>query len=416
MVGDYYGDFLSPGTNTADDGSYELTSVDAGEIRARASSRANGKDSAKLSLAHGRIIEWNPVLTFGSRLFVRVIDERGEQLVDWVVEASATAIEGSPDFHASSATGPDGRCVINNCPARPMRVEVIDIKHFAMPQLVLDTVRVTGEEQVLRVRDESRLTSKFSGTLVDADDHPVKAKVAVTSLRRRRGLESWSDDRTGKFECGPFTADTYLVNATDDQGVNHRVGSYALPSNHDVDLGRIVLERAGRLQIAIRHVASIDVEAMRVMVRTDDPEGMTFGSDWDASRVPETIPVAPGNYFVDLIGSAIADARSRVVVRAGETTRVELEPIPGAFCSYRIVPEPNAALIAKAHLEFVDAHGVVVHSMDSDGEGRTELRGGYGLATGDYILRVTTDDGRRGEGQLCAGVGFMHGEALIRVR
>ena len=78
--------------------------------------------------------------------------------------------------------------------------------------------------------------------------------------------------------------------------------------------------------------------------------------------------------------------------------------------------EPNAALIAKAHLEFVDAHGVVVHSTDTNGEGRTELRGGYGLAMGDYILRVTTDDGRHGEGQLRAGVGFMHGEALIRVR
>jgi RNA polymerase sigma-70 factor (ECF subfamily) len=390
-----YGSFLSSHTKTASDGSFHLDSLGDGRIKITAWKPKLIKVERTLTAKPGDDLEWNPVLAPAAEMHGRIVDEQGAPLASWGVGASAFDPIRHENFQSDARTDAEGRFVINNCPAVPMRLEISQ-SWESLPVFALEDVRKSPEEFVVRVPDGARLSAGIRGVLIDADGNSPGGNVFVQDSRFARTCMAKVALDSGAFRQDALPPGHYALQARDKEGVVHELGKRDLASGQTLDLGNIVLERPGHLVLVFKNAEGFDRREFLFLARPADRGRVVWGGDWPGDKIPDKYPLAPDDYRLCISGGdQVASERVDFKIRTGEDTVIQYEPKRGVARSFKIVTASSVSG-ARVLVEALDASGKVVAENDLD-NGTTLMYANFMLAAGDYTLRATAHDGRRTE-------------------
>ncbi len=220
------------------------------------------------------------------------------------------------------------------------------------------------------------------------------------------GQQVDADRKTGAFRFGPIAPGTYWLGALDGNDARHVLGTYDVARDQALDLGRIVLPRPGRLVVKVSTDPAIDPREMHFSASSFDRSDTFHILTRNFDKAPDGAAFAPGEYVLRVSGTnRVASESHPFTIHSDEDTIVEVHPKPGAMRTCRIAAAPGDRIPAKIQAQVTDADGRVVEDCDRKMGELTELEIGYVLAPGDYTIRASTDDGRKGETRLHVELG-----------
>lgn len=160
-------------TETADDGSFELTGLEPGVPIDLHFAKRGFAEEILLSVEVPTPLPLEVALGAGHPLSGRVIDEAGDPVADARVEATDEETAGRP---VGTTTGPDGRFALADLPPAPHRLVA---RHEGFVPANRDGVHPGGVEEIELIL---RTGASIAGRTVDTDGEAVRgARVAVAA-------------------------------------------------------------------------------------------------------------------------------------------------------------------------------------------------------------------------------------------
>jgi len=349
--------------------------------------------------APGETLTWEARLVKGGEIRGLVVDETGAPLAGWAVR-----VEDDPhvpedhdlDFAETDA---EGRFVVQDMHERPHRVELCSPDNREFPVAVARNVRPGTGELRLQVESERWPSVFLAGRVVDELGKPTDGAQLVLGRETLRGGRLHYPDPTGAFELGPLPPGTWLLRAGSPELPDVPsvvLGPRELAPGETWDCGTIVLGRGGVLAVTARGLASGAEPSFGVQREGVFP--LSLWRDGDAWR---SGPLQAGPYHLQVSGTGVAALRLPFEIRAGETTRLDLDLAAGQLVTIRAHAE-GAGEMAQPRLRILDARGEIVLDgslwFRPDAEGLVHP-GDYGtqlaLLPGEYRVEVGFDDGPR---------------------
>lgn len=341
------------------DGSFELRGISAGTFSIGAGSRSVGSTHADLSGADGDVITWNPVIDPGRVVTGRLIDERGEPLAGWKINARPDDEDSSTSFWGQTRTEADGAFRIVCCPAEALKLQCID-KSIACKfvDAVWHEVFADGEVREYRVLDSCRATSYIEGRTVDAQGIATAARLCLERDDRRLPYAFWSEAGTGRFRVGPLGSGTYRLAMTL-HGQTSALPRFELGSHATRALGDIQAGASGQLAIKVIVPEGADPESLSVHVTSQFPNDRE-----PYRRVPlaelDTLTLAAGTYVVSAHGPNAYGENTKVEVAVGSTQTLTLHPRVGARLALDVRAPNGDPPPQRLRIRVLDAAGNMV--------------------------------------------------------
>lgn len=387
-----YAAFLSGVTYADVDGRYRLIDVGLGDVSLRASKRDVGKAETTLSGAEGESLRWDPVLDEGGKIQGRIEDPRGAPRSGLYATARPVQDPRSP-ARATAETGPDGAFRIAGLVPGAYDVEV---STGSPGQVVLKVpnLQPSEEHHVWILADEAFPSARIRGSLAVARGvarelfayHPTPHGGPMHPLR----FEGEA------FSGGPFLPGKWEVVTGGRGAPGQRLARFELARGEHRDLGRLVLDAPGRIEVSIGAVLAerpISVDLV--------PDGGTATSGTSirvASESTAAMAIAPGRYGLWATDGDLRAACAAVDVPAGGTAHATL-----AFERAGTVSVQVASLVdagdEPTEYEVRDARGHLVFRR------RSGFVSDHLLPPGVYTLRARCGErlGRPREITLSAG-------------
>lgn len=379
---------LDPSCTTGPDGAFRLGGLAAGQNRVSVRASELGSFEETLELAPGEERLWEPVLGLGLVLAGRVLDEGGEPLAGWRVEAHGE-LPQQVSSHDGARTGADGRFVLRGLRDVPHRV-VVEAPDTSVSVLELGGRR-PGTELELRVPAARRPSARVRGAVVDASGAlplELQLELATESL----GMPSVVDE-AGRFDLGPLVPETYVVRLRARGHPEHVLGPRRLAPHESWDLGTVVLTPAAAL--VVRTTSSPEGGVLQPwfrLHRASEDGTFDLGPVAPSGQGWERPGLAPGRYVLELGGTRVATARLPFELRPGEERRLEV-PLRAGHAQEIQVRVPQGLGAVRVHLEVRGAAGELV----VEDELWPRLPGDYRLwptlAAGLYTVTASLPDG-----------------------
>jgi hypothetical protein len=175
-------------------------------------------------------------------------------------------------------------------------------------------------------------------------------------------------------------------------------GPFALAPHETRELGAVRVQNGGRL--LVRAHRSDGEPLSRFLAELSDGHGHEQCVETNAMVAPGQ-SVAPGEYGLVVNCDNAARVLQPVVIRAGETTAVDLELEPAARRAI-LFPATFPAgwsSVRKVDVEIRRRTGESVLDCDFAPADERQMGLNLVLAVGSYVLRLTTDKGSRYEGE-----------------
>ena len=168
------------------EGRFLFEDLEPRDYRLRAGGGPYGLAFLEVVVAEGEHLEWNPTLDRGRETAGVLTTEEGAPLEGWRVELSLR--NPRDPWVAVAKTGPDGRFVVPNCPAGPLRLEFFAPEQPHLPTLVIDGVRADGVEARYVLATADRLASAAQIGVESAEHEVLRpAKVRLWQPTSDRG-------------------------------------------------------------------------------------------------------------------------------------------------------------------------------------------------------------------------------------
>jgi hypothetical protein len=323
----------------------------------------------------------------------RVVDERGQPLVKWVVNVSPEG-EPNPQWWAYLHTDAEGRFVARGCRAVECRLEVFDpdSKGGFYPVAFVRDVKRGTNDLCVRVPDSALHFAALSGQVVDADGRPVRgANVAVRDPQVRI-YKSWTTDAAGRFRAERLPARAYRVDVRADNHPLVQLGERTLAARADVELGTIVLPHGGRVALTCSGSEPRRWWSAALYSATGEPIDVL--DDKTEPRLSSLM--APASYQLRIVGDGIAPVVRDVEITDDRTTNVEIALEPGREHALE-VREPRAGAWRRLDIAILDAQGRRVWGFDEFSRRGNEPVGfSVTLGTGTWRVQAKTDTGLTG--------------------
>lgn len=379
------GEFSSCEARSREDGSFELDSAPVDEFEIEVAHDAHGRASELLHGAPGAQLEWNPVLSLGRVLRVRVAAPAAKLPHYWVrVDARG---HGGSYFRVLTPDA-DGRVAFPQCPDGPLHVELIDtLANSDAPCAVYPELFADGIEVVLRPDSALAPSASVRGRVVDGLGVGIGgARVTLTRVGDAPVELATASD--GAFESPrlPALRMALLVEA---EGFAPRdAPALALQPSQQLDVGELVLHRAASLIARLRRGAGVSSDP-RLIVLTD-----AGGRDYVLNvieGVARSGALAPGRYSIRGADRSAAVAPLEVELAEGERRELDLDTELGVEVALAV--ETSAGQRPDATVDFVLRQaGALVRTgrFRDDAPARLVTR----LSPGEYAFIVSLDDGR----------------------
>ncbi len=390
-----YGDFLSSMTETDGNGSFRLRGLAPGEISIRASAERKGRVEAKLVARSGEVVRWEARLDRGRVIEGRVVDGDGRPLEAMMVDAK----DRNQQWWGQSTTDSDGRFAILNCPDRPCRLTVTDLKQrIGYPLATVEDVVADSGETVIRIQEAERPSAIITGALTDPDGAPAgSVQVIVMNVRDAEGGPSLLTDReTGVFQTGPLSPGRYGVHVMEPRRGSIYLGEHELAVGQTLDLGVTRFEAPGTLTVLLRRENERVRSAPKISLSRDTPpwQGLD-GREFDG-ELPPSLSLPPGDWVLIVEGPDIAGARHSFQIRPGEATYLDVE-LQEVILYFRFTETPERTEPASVHLVIQDDEtGTVVVEADAVRTAAGRLECELRIPAGTYRAVATRDTGAVG--------------------
>lgn len=412
------------------DGTYEVGNLVHGLVEVLVDGlEGRGSATRRFEVLEEKSIEWNPVLDPGLVIAGTVVDAQGAPLPGCDVFAGIPEFDldryhldptmhdfswlgrhGGREgyfeigqleeamlrrFRKRAVTDERGRFRISNLEERSYPIEVyLPCQATNRPSVAIDGVRPGGADLLLRVGEDRRPTTHVRGRLVDRRGDGVAAELTLRSPPKHYWRTPARTRADGTFRIGPLPRARYRLLVRADGGGKFVAGE-ADTSAGDVDLGEIVVEPAGTLEVELSRADGEPLRTPRVWL-FDETRTVRLS----ARLVGDTVhaqELAPGRYFLCVMGrgsSKLAWTELPVDVRSGRHERESFEIRAGVPRTIRLLAAPGHRTIpGRVDLDVLDEHGARICGRGFKRSMRSSLVVQLALPAGDYALRFETEGG-----------------------
>lgn len=394
QAGDY-DRFAYRRTRAAQDGTYRLTGLAAGAIKAAAGDLESSITRADLELVVGEQFRWDPVLIRSAKLRGRVL--RGDQPVAGLqIVAMLDPWQRGDSWQGFAKTDADGRFELVNIPAdRGLEIKVHSKRRFV--EAKLHEVLPGPEELVIRLPDER--WGRVIGTVLGPDSEVLQearirghlSDVNLGSFRPSVDLD------TGAFESAPCPPGSYRMSITA-PGFPKLRFTHELAAGETWDVGTVRLQRGSN--VAVQLVGDPELFAGRMPMSVYQA-GQYIARVETKDGFGRSTPLLAGDYELRVFGGAIARKGIPFTIRVGADTRMDVPIAAGTATTIACTFAGEAPTRPPwASVEVRDASGTVVFrdSLYRHSEWQEVLR----LAPGHYTVSMEHND-LRGKAEFDVG-------------
>lgn len=396
-----YGNLTSSYVRTKADGSYRILGLAPGEAKVTFESDGHGQLDLTVHGASGQEVTRDVVLKAGGTIRGRLLDRDGLPLEKWIVALEHMA-DGKFD-HKWLTTDAEGRFEGKDCLDVAYTVGVKAPGEKGIPLRQKMKARPDAGEVVIRLTEDLRPTCYIQGSVVAPDGEPVGG-AQLSCFREGQGGApiELSQERTGAFTFGPMPPGVYTLNVDAKGHPVWRSEKHELKVEETWDLGAIVLEAPGHLVVTLKRKPGAPEGAPRIRVS----EGGRGGSDvlpveGDTAR---SRALATGDYWVRVAGDGFLSQDLATVIRAGETTRMEITLEGGIAVTIQLLDPAGPGAARSAQVRVLRGTEVLLQP-EAYRSGDSGLRCVAGLRPGTYTVEAQADNGRRASGTLVVADG-----------
>lgn len=377
-------------------GRYVLRDPPLGKQQAVASKKDAGEDKSSFVFEAGQAATWDPLITTGSMILGRVIDESGASVEGLSVRTIHS--RGFDGWMKSATVAADGRFAVPNCEDTTHTIEVMD-RDYSLSLAIVKDIRPGPDEIVIRIPATARQTAGVFGRLVDGQGAlRPNLDVLMGEVGGSFAVDGTFNGTTGEFSFVKARPGDYELQVIVGHTSVMKVPVLALLPGERRDLGTITLDGPGRIIVNATLPAGTDPGN----VLCDVEEGTAhFTLDAGSTSTWTSGPLMPGDYTVMLASGSgeennvfLLPAQAVVRVESGRDARVELVTERGVAQTIWILtqrdPPPKASLVV------TDASGVELRR--SNLSWGTPLHGAGSQAGSSFIgrpgphrLRVESD-------------------------
>lgn len=396
-------------TGTDADGSYRLEGLGPGKLKVEATS-VEGKAETELVAVAGQTLRWDPVITKGLVLRGRVVDEDDQPVKAYV--AANLANPGSEDgWYSAARTDKDGWFELKNC--RPGKAIRLGVQWPAYGGERIVYVKPDSQDLVIRVPSVAKPTVYLTGRMLNEDGKPVETGF-IRLYDRQGGFQQRQltlEAATGRFKAGPFPPGEYRVQVQANSTRVLRTDWKKLTHDETLDLGVIRLQRPGFLQVTLAGKAELLPE--KGSFRILDPAKAYVQSIWIRERnALRSKPLAPGIYYLQVLGKEFLCDLRRFEIQPAEETRVEVPlakgtPVVLEFVLHTdvgiAVPGGGASPWESTHVEIQNDSGRRILAGTPYAPRLGPPKFVFAVQPGKYRINATHSSGRRADIPLTVG-------------
>jgi hypothetical protein len=325
-----------------------------------------------------------------------------------VVDAAGAPVRCRIDLMATGAsvfgdkrgrTDPDGRFSIASPAGATWQLRLLEdgaqclvwgLGGAAFPSGTKDLVVTLGENE--------RASAWLLGRLVDERGEPVR----FATLRLQTG--EWTPDAgttdvaDGSFRIGPLPPAEYRIIVHPRTGPLGQItlGPFPLGPREVRDVGTVQLGGSGRL--LVHKVVRDGGVVSDFHAHLEQDSGTHTYLSAECEREPGQ-GIAPGQYRLHAWGDGFMSCTAPVVIRSGETTRVELslEPAERRAVRYPVPPPPGWSALKRVTVE-IWRGGERVHDDELEPAIEPQQTRYLALGIGEYVVRFAAEGRLRYEG------------------
>ncbi|MBI1850512.1 MAG: sigma-70 family RNA polymerase sigma factor [Planctomycetes bacterium] len=393
-------------------GRFELRGLPSGDVVVRVTETGARSIQETLRLYPGERRRWDPRLDVVPSITGRVVDERGEPLVDWCVNAAPDDAPFDPPSMATTDARGSFSVEVNE--DRSYAVTAYEPQGWSrFPRASHDEARAGDEPLLLEVKDDPETAAVVCGTVLGPGDVPVpEAKVILEHDERKLWRTFDTDSQTGRFEIAHVPPGTLSIDVRANNFPWRSLGSRAVTGGARIDLGVVRLGEGSRLRGRLLDASEERLVGTRIFVTGSD--NRLAGTVERRGRAIVSGPLAPGRHTLTISGDGLVDASRAFDVVAGEDTEVDV--VLREAGTRRVVVEIADDLPIPKWVSCVvlDPAGraVCVRSQTPNGARRVGIV--VSIPPGIHRVRATTDAGQTAETSVVQeGAG---GEADVTLR
>jgi RNA polymerase sigma-70 factor (ECF subfamily) len=374
-----------------DDGAFEFDCVPLGEFEVSVETDDKGLAKTTLFGESGAALRWDAELSRGLVLRGRV-EAPGRDVEKWWFNIQSNG--GGGEFFMQSATSDKtGRFEVIGCPDVPLRIEAHAPGTSFWPTAILEDVRASAGEVVVRPDPTLEPTVHIRGRVLDSDGHPLAGVQVIPS---REGMHNSpilaSAVDTGKFELGPYPSGDWHLRFKQAGFADVTVERRDVRAGEAWDLGDVVLQRGGTVVAHFLRSEGVAENPGYLRMSSSDRTSEWLFVDGDTAR---SGPVMPGRYTVWIHGDGIALESQEVDVRAGEETSIEIPLHTGVPVTVRFADPSDRPFDGELQVEIRAAGGVAHEFTFGPHDGAKQWTGH--LLPGSYHVTARDDLGHHGE-------------------
>jgi hypothetical protein len=353
------------------------------------------------------------VLDPGLTITGRVVDGKGTPLADWMVDAKPHPY--GRVYPRQASTDGEGRFTLANLDSDYLYdLEARERKEFARPASAAMPGVVPGTKEVeIVVKDLPGANAHVHGRVIDADGHPpADAKLLYYPEKSDSGWYVEFDGTSGEFTSGRLAAGKCDLRVMRGGQTVLRTSLIELHPDETAEVGELRIASPGHLELTFVGVPATDLHELHPDLNRDgyNTESLSLEEGSFHSRA-----LGPGRWVLDMswgfMGWFIRS--TEIEIRPGETTRVELHPVPGHAVSFDCSFADPDAKWTLLSLEVKDEDGEIVRTFK--GWERSSMREGklhidwMTLPAGRFEIEARTDTGMRGSVAFEVGAGSANG-------
>ncbi|MCA9319631.1 MAG: sigma-70 family RNA polymerase sigma factor [Planctomycetes bacterium] len=339
-----YGAITGHYMRTNERGEYRFEDVAAGRLPIRVESKDLNDAKADVVVQVGEETTWNIRLVAGLSINGIVVDEQGAPVPGLKVQANRMIFDSKTNLAEYSTghgqCGLDGRFVIENLkPDLSYDLKVVGLDGDT-PIVVKEGV-VAGPEPVRLVVPRGLLgVASLRGRLVGPDHRPASGatlQVHGVSVASPVGGHQTVDGE-GRFHYETIIPGRYSLWMSAPAFGHCYSQEFDIADGEDLDLGDLVFEPAGHLQVLLTNAERLKPETSITAHQLDG--GSNLGIELRGADT-RSQPISPGSYRMTLRGPNLATRSELVEIRSHETTIIRFDLTPARELIFRFDQMPE---------------------------------------------------------------------------
>ncbi len=333
-----YGSFSGARARSDETGHYRMSPLPPGPIEVIAKSDDGGSATLSTTLIGGTRFEWNPILDEGLVLVGTVVDQDGQPLAGWQIDAVChTPRPGTRVLWGRYLqTDTNGRFRLVDCPEDPLQIHIRRSPSDLVTIRKLADVDPFGPDLWIEILAEELPSATLRGKVLGSDGKACQVRLIARRGDSHYAYQAASAEDSGVFEFETMRAGEYALTLESGSGFSLRLPDVHLGLNEVLELETIRLPVTTGIDLwtdGQRGLGPYTEISVKALDSTSGAPPISLPSFHNANDLAQA-QLQAGNYRLLASGPEVAPNAIHFEVLAGVRTVIELESSPGVLCEW----------------------------------------------------------------------------------